>query len=303
MGTHISRVKSIDLDMWTPEQMEVCISQFQPIPSLTPSESIQKWGNRRANLYWEAHLKAGHVPPDQYVLFFETNPFLTPPPVLQVKWNPLFARNTNRGGGPRTVLPPRIHPSSRAPHGPFPTGTQAPLRMRRSLTHLPPALRLRVSPHPAPPRPLFTPPPHSAKTPPTRTPNPDNYSPLPSWGASKHPPHRPGPSPSPNHHHHRSSSSSSSSSNNNNQRQTTTSFRLTSMHPPRNRPHHPNPPQKTLNKTFSPSSPRHLPPRQLHQPNPSSPRMRSVSLRRHSRGTHSGAFLSFRRRRRRSRSA
>ena len=23
MGTHISRVKSIDLDMWTPEQMEV----------------------------------------------------------------------------------------------------------------------------------------------------------------------------------------------------------------------------------------------------------------------------------------
>lgn len=48
MGTHISRVKSIDLDMWTPEQMD----------------SIQKWGNRRANLYWEAHLKAGHIPPE-----------------------------------------------------------------------------------------------------------------------------------------------------------------------------------------------------------------------------------------------
>ena len=30
-------------------------------------QSIQKWGNYRANLYWEAHLKAGHVPPDQYV--------------------------------------------------------------------------------------------------------------------------------------------------------------------------------------------------------------------------------------------
>lgn len=27
-------------------------------------ESIQKWGNRRANLYWESHLKSGHVPPD-----------------------------------------------------------------------------------------------------------------------------------------------------------------------------------------------------------------------------------------------
>ena len=24
MGTHISKVKSIDLDAWTPEQMEVC---------------------------------------------------------------------------------------------------------------------------------------------------------------------------------------------------------------------------------------------------------------------------------------
>ncbi|KAI6142073.1 hypothetical protein BKA82DRAFT_1002829 [Pisolithus tinctorius] len=48
MGTHISRVKSIDLDTWTPEQMQ----------------SIEKWGNRRANLYWEAHLKSGHIPPD-----------------------------------------------------------------------------------------------------------------------------------------------------------------------------------------------------------------------------------------------
>ncbi|TFK89278.1 ArfGap-domain-containing protein [Polyporus arcularius HHB13444] len=48
MGTHISKVKSVDLDVWTPEQMA----------------SVQKWGNRRANLYWEAHLRAGHVPPD-----------------------------------------------------------------------------------------------------------------------------------------------------------------------------------------------------------------------------------------------
>ncbi|KAG8835775.1 SPARC- modular calcium-binding protein 2 [Serendipita sp. 399] len=48
MGTHISKVKSIDLDMWTPEQLA----------------SVQKWGNTRVNLYWEAHLKAGHTPPD-----------------------------------------------------------------------------------------------------------------------------------------------------------------------------------------------------------------------------------------------
>ncbi|KAG6826223.1 hypothetical protein H0H92_000663 [Tricholoma furcatifolium] len=45
MGTHISKVKSVDLDTWTPEQME-------------------KWGNRLANLYWEAHLKPGHIPPE-----------------------------------------------------------------------------------------------------------------------------------------------------------------------------------------------------------------------------------------------
>jgi stromal membrane-associated protein len=31
-------------------------------------QSIQKWGNRRVNLYWEAHLKPGHQPPDQFVL-------------------------------------------------------------------------------------------------------------------------------------------------------------------------------------------------------------------------------------------
>ncbi|CAD6914675.1 unnamed protein product [Tilletia controversa] len=54
MGTHISKVKSIDLDIWTPEQME----------------AIQKWGNRRCNLYWEAHLKPGHVPPDHKIESF-----------------------------------------------------------------------------------------------------------------------------------------------------------------------------------------------------------------------------------------
>jgi hypothetical protein len=28
-------------------------------------QNVKKWGNRRANLYWERHLKAGHIPPDQ----------------------------------------------------------------------------------------------------------------------------------------------------------------------------------------------------------------------------------------------
>ncbi|KAF8420178.1 hypothetical protein EV426DRAFT_701734 [Tirmania nivea] len=46
MGTHISRVKSVDLDSWTDEQLA----------------SMVKWGNTRANKYWEANLAAGHIP-------------------------------------------------------------------------------------------------------------------------------------------------------------------------------------------------------------------------------------------------
>ena len=33
MGTHISKVKSIDLDAWTPEQMGVCHSHLLPLSS------------------------------------------------------------------------------------------------------------------------------------------------------------------------------------------------------------------------------------------------------------------------------
>lgn len=49
LGVHISRVRSIDLDTWTQDQLE----------------TMRRWGNRRVNLYWEAHLKPGHMPPDQ----------------------------------------------------------------------------------------------------------------------------------------------------------------------------------------------------------------------------------------------
>ncbi|KAF4595833.1 stromal membrane-associated protein [Ophiocordyceps camponoti-floridani] len=46
MGTHISRVKSVDLDSWTDEQLQ----------------SILNWGNARANKYWESKLNPGHCP-------------------------------------------------------------------------------------------------------------------------------------------------------------------------------------------------------------------------------------------------
>lgn len=48
MGTHISRVKSVDLDSWTDEQ----------------TQNMLKWGNARANKYWESKLAPGHVPAD-----------------------------------------------------------------------------------------------------------------------------------------------------------------------------------------------------------------------------------------------
>lgn len=65
MGTHISKVKSVDLDVWTPEQMEVRLHFLNLVISIYISQSIQKWGNHLANLYWEAHLKPGHVPAEQ----------------------------------------------------------------------------------------------------------------------------------------------------------------------------------------------------------------------------------------------
>lgn len=46
MGTHISRVKSVDLDAWTDEQVE----------------SMLKWGNSKCNAYWELKLPDGYVP-------------------------------------------------------------------------------------------------------------------------------------------------------------------------------------------------------------------------------------------------
>ncbi|KAK4054642.1 ARF GAP with effector function(s) [Microbotryomycetes sp. JL221] len=54
MGVHITRIKSVDLDSWTPDQIA----------------NIQRWGNRRANAYWEAHLKAGHMPPEHKIESF-----------------------------------------------------------------------------------------------------------------------------------------------------------------------------------------------------------------------------------------
>lgn len=46
MGTHISKVKSVDLDAWTDEQIN----------------SMVNWGNKKCNLYWEDKLPQGYTP-------------------------------------------------------------------------------------------------------------------------------------------------------------------------------------------------------------------------------------------------
>jgi len=52
MGTHISRVKSVDLDTWTDEQVA----------------SMVKWGNLKANKFWESKLpNNNHIPDDSKI--------------------------------------------------------------------------------------------------------------------------------------------------------------------------------------------------------------------------------------------
>ncbi|KAI9346408.1 Arf GTPase activating protein [Zopfochytrium polystomum] len=48
MGTHISKVKSADLDAWTAEQIE----------------NMVRWGNHKANVYWEHQLPPNFAPPE-----------------------------------------------------------------------------------------------------------------------------------------------------------------------------------------------------------------------------------------------
>lgn len=115
MGTHISRVKSIDLDMWTQEQMS----------------SILKWGNRRANLYWEAHLKPGHIPPDSRIESFIRSKYESRRWALRgpIPADPAVLEG---GGATTTATPaqaaaPVSNPASAATSAPAPTRTRSAL--------------------------------------------------------------------------------------------------------------------------------------------------------------------------------
>lgn len=54
LGTHISRVRSVDLDSWSDDQLSNMI----------------KWGNRRANIYWEHALPNEYVPTEGRIANF-----------------------------------------------------------------------------------------------------------------------------------------------------------------------------------------------------------------------------------------
>lgn len=45
MGVHITKVRSVELDTWKPEWVAV----------------MKKWGNRKANAYWEANCPSGYA--------------------------------------------------------------------------------------------------------------------------------------------------------------------------------------------------------------------------------------------------
>lgn len=54
LGTHISKVRSVDLDSWTDMHLEQMI----------------KWGNRKANMYWESKLGPNYVPDSSKIVNF-----------------------------------------------------------------------------------------------------------------------------------------------------------------------------------------------------------------------------------------
>ena len=63
MGTHISRVKSVDLDAWTDEQLQSVLRWGNSRANKSVAYGLKElWSKSDNNRYWEAKLAAGHVP-------------------------------------------------------------------------------------------------------------------------------------------------------------------------------------------------------------------------------------------------
>lgn len=65
MGTHISRVKSVDLDAWTDEQLQSVLRWGNSRANKSVAYRWEKsWSKSDMNRYWEAKLAVGHIPSD-----------------------------------------------------------------------------------------------------------------------------------------------------------------------------------------------------------------------------------------------
>lgn len=135
---------------------------------------MQRWGNHRANLYWEAHLKPGHMPPDQSVPLHRAS--LPPPPAdpdpptcskiesfIRSKYE--LKRWAREGPVPEpesldaeaaaAPAPAPVSLGSRGAHEPPSSLSRlTPIRLHRLKTLLPPPpARARTAPHRTAPRP------------------------------------------------------------------------------------------------------------------------------------------------------
>ncbi|KAI5950569.1 AGE2 [Candida margitis] len=90
MGTHISKVKSVDLDAWTDDQIE----------------NIVQWGNDKCNGFWEAKLPEGYIPDQSKIENFIRTKYdlkkwclsSTIPNPATIKGKPTTSNNNNNNG-------------------------------------------------------------------------------------------------------------------------------------------------------------------------------------------------------------
>lgn len=177
MGTHISRVKSVDLDAWTDEQLQ----------------SVLKWGNSRANKYWEAKLAPGHVPSEAKIENFIRTKYESKRWVMD---GPIPDPSTLDADGDDDVplsLVKEKHAIERSASSRASSGPSGPSQIRREPQ---PDLFAEDGPSPransaAPARPRPGPPPKSEPAPPKQTKPADSLLGLDFFGTEAPPPNRP----------------------------------------------------------------------------------------------------------------
>jgi hypothetical protein len=119
MGTHISRVKSVDLDIWTPEQMDVSLCRLY-VDSLHAFNVIQcavdsEMGKSSRQLVLGGPSEGWSCPP-RPVRDYSPSVRTLFHDFIIAKWNHSYVPNMNRGDG--QLMDPRhlTHPFLRVKH-------------------------------------------------------------------------------------------------------------------------------------------------------------------------------------------